>query len=315
MGLFWNRSISLGPYLQIQAYLRPPGSIDPPHPLKPSEHFLFIQHYDFVIRQLSIFERLGLAKSSKKPEHNKEQLDFEGRVFEIIRKPHRRRLSVSIHINGRARVIVARSTRNSEISDFLRENSSWVRRRFDEIEKQRSLHPPKKFINGEKLLFLGEEHELVVLNSPMNRPRIVRRDQCLVCFLPKNHTPELVRRTLLKFYEREARQLFKDRIDILSQKMGLYPTSLSFRSQKSRWGSCSSKGRISLNWRLLAAPSDVIDYVLIHELGHLRHADHSKNFWNLVKAHAPHFNDQKRWLRQNHFELDFLLTTSELHTP
>lgn len=109
-------------------------------------------------------------------------------------------------------------------------------------------------------------------------------------------------RALVRFAEGEARLHLAERIRHWSAKMGLYPTGISFRKQKTRWGSCSSNGHISLNWKLIFAPEAVIDYVVIHELAHLRHQNHSPAFWQLVEQYDPEAQRHRRWLRAHQNE-------------
>jgi predicted metal-dependent hydrolase len=93
----------------------------------------------------------------------------------------------------------------------------------------------------------------------------------------------------------------------------LAPKKLGFRSQKTRWGSCSHQGSVTLNWKLVCAEPGVIDYVIVHELCHLKHLDHSKNFWRLVETYCPDWKEKKKWLQKRTFEFDFLNESSELH--
>src|SRR5690606_31341824 len=99
----------------------------------------------------------------------------------------------------------------------------------------------------------------------------------------------------------------------LAKQMQLSPNFIEFRAQKTRWGSCSSTGTISLNWKLIATPLQVMDYVLIHELAHLKFQNHSKEFWNFVGQFCLGWKKYRRWLRENHFECDFLEPVSEIH--
>lgn len=116
------------------------------------------------------------------------------------------------------------------------------------------------------------------------------------------------------YYADAGKEFLSARLRHYSERMGLVPSSTCFRSQKTRWGSCSSSGRISLNWRLIVAPPDVIDYVIVHELSHLVHYNHSKAFWALVATQIPDYEAKRDWLRENQYEADFLATRSELHS-
>jgi hypothetical protein len=102
---------------------------------------------------------------------------------------------------------------------------------------------------------------------------------------------------------REARTTLVSRVAALAPVVGVPVPSVTIRDQRSRWGSASRGGRLSLNWRLILAPPFVLDYVVVHELAHLRIAGHGSRFWTLVRRHAPDADAARRWLRQHHDEL------------
>lgn len=110
--------------------------------------------------------------------------------------------------------------------------------------------------------------------------------------------------SLRKPYPKSLRILFqerlKDRLAFWSNQMGLYPERFSLRKTKNRLGSCSSSGALSFSLQLLFVPLEVLDYVIVHELAHLKHPNHSKAFWSLVRSHLPSFHESKIYLRQHH---------------
>lgn len=204
------------------------------------------------------------------------------------------------------------------IQKFIRENAAWIRRKQAEFHELRQKHPLKSFEEGEKFLFLGEIRELLLLPAKVTKLRVsLHQGHLVVWFSAAKGRPgaQDVRDALLAFYENEGRKLLKDRVTYWSERMKLKPLSLSFRSQKSRWGSCSARGGISLNWKLIAAPLSVMDYVVVHELSHLVHGNHSQKFWDLVSTFVSELDSKKMWLRTHHYDLDFLSKTSDLHAP
>ena len=94
--------------------------------------------------------------------------------------------------------------------------------------------------------------------------------------------------------------------------MQLFPKAVKFRGQKTIWGSCSPDNTISLNYKLIVAPIQVVDYVLIHELAHIRHKNHSRTFWDLVEQFTDHRQFSKEWLKEHQLKADFLNKKSEL---
>lgn len=121
--------------------------------------------------------------------------------------------------------------------------------------------------------------------------------------------------TLEKRYRNAARQQFESRVAYFHRITGGNYTSITVRDQKTRWGSCSSRGTLSFNYRLIFAPPVILDYVVVHELCHLTHMDHSKNFWNMVAAVMPEYKEYRKWLREHGQELTLENHMSRLGIP
>ncbi len=122
---------------------------------------------------------------------------------------------------------------------------------------------------------------------------------CLRPGTPPEKAPEILRR----WYIARAREAFNDRMGHFSQVMGVNASAMSVRSQKRRWGSCSSNGHISLNWKLVMAPPAIIDYVVAHELCHLMHRNHGADFWNALGHGMPDYAARRKWLKENGHKL------------
>jgi predicted metal-dependent hydrolase len=110
-------------------------------------------------------------------------------------------------------------------------------------------------------------------------------------------------KTLAQWLESKAKQIFENRLYFWAVQIGVTFTGLKIKKLKSKWGSCSSKGSITLNQRLVHAPQEIIDYVIIHELCHCKYFNHSKQFWNLVAQFDPEFKAKKAWLKANQYSL------------
>ncbi len=126
----------------------------------------------------------------------------------------------------------------------------------------------------------------------------------IVGTLEVRHPVEAPAVPLLERWLRErARDVLEARVESLAPVVGVRPTSVSVRDQQTRWGSASKAGSLSFSWRLLLAPPFVLDAVVVHELAHLRHANHGAAFWALARTHAPRTDEARRWLRTNRTEL------------
>lgn len=113
---------------------------------------------------------------------------------------------------------------------------------------------------------------------------------------------------MIRFYEKEGRAWLGKRTRYWAEQMQLHPQKVKFRAPKTRWGSCSSAGSINFNWKLIVFPREVIDYVIIHELAHLKHLNHSRDFWQLVQQHCPEYKLHEKTLKTNHGDVQFLKT-------
>lgn len=117
---------------------------------------------------------------------------------------------------------------------------------------------------------------------------------------------------LESWYRKEASRIIKEKADIISTRMGLSYSRIAIKGMRTRWGSCSVKGNLNFNWRLVMFPEPVIDYVIIHELCHLKEMNHSKKFWSLVACECPDWQEKRHWLTKNGREFSsFLTETSE----
>jgi predicted metal-dependent hydrolase len=248
-----------------------------------------------------------------------EVLFVHGRKVRVRRKSYQRTLSLSMKPNGEIVVVAARSIPLKMITRFVMDSWPWVLEQMEKMSELRSRFPQKKYEVGEYFPVMGLQYSLKV-EPTKNRRHVVRLESGnLIVELPEKMATVQkdsflgLRSIVYNYYEELGKRVLAERVFINSQKLQLYPQSITYRNQKTRWGSCSPNGNISLNWRLVAAPLEVIDYVIIHELCHLEHHNHSKSFWKLVEKHSPRWKKIRHWLHENQYSFDFLSERSELH--
>lgn len=158
---------------------------------------------------------------------------------------------------------------------------------------------PLKLENGDVLHYLGEKRILTVLREQRRRAKIKCIMERLILWAPYEADYSWKREQLEKWYRKEAAMVFTEKAQEYARILGVHFQDIRIKDQKSRWGSCSSKGNLNFNWHLLMAPEPVCDYVIIHELCHLIHMNHSKDFWKQVEDICPQYRQYKRWLREN----------------
>jgi len=233
-----------------------------------------------------------------------EILSWRGFKIEVRRRPRQRTLSLRVPAPGVLRVSCSKGVPVKSVLAFIEEKKSFIEERENEWRLLLENASVRRFEAGESCPFLGTPRRLEFLfqegreKAELDGERVVLR----MNQYERSRAQEL----LISFYRKAGRNYLNHLLRVQSARMGLYPTAVSFRSQRTRWGSCSSEGKVSLNWRLVAAHSEIAEYVVIHELAHLSHQDHSPRFWSLVERFCPEFRRHKRWLKDHQIQFEFL---------
>jgi len=209
-------------------------------------------------------------------------------VIEFVRVRRARRYILRVRPDGTLRVTVPRGGSRREAEQFVRKHQRWICRERDRV---RSEHAPTEWTDGSEILLRGSFVRIVV--ESRNGTMLVRYGDRQVAATAAGNVRPAVEDDLKLI----ARTELVPRLGELAAAHGLAPGAVSIRNQRSRWGSCARNGNIALNFRLVQMPSDVRDYVLLHELMHIRRQDHSRRFWKLVESVCPDFRDAERWLR------------------
>ncbi|ABN51778.1 MAG TPA: M48 family peptidase [Hungateiclostridium thermocellum] len=220
-----------------------------------------------------------------------------------LTRSRRKTVGIRITENGEVKVAAPLNIPDRQLKDIILKKLPWILRKQEELRKIcEESRLENKFADGETFLYLGKEYTLRiakgVLPEGVNLEEnyiVVAADETKVSV----NGPQYIRNVLKNFYVNQFVDIAKTRMDFFSPKIGVCPRKLTVREQKTRWGSCSSKGNISLNWKLVMAPMEVIDYVIVHELCHMKEMNHSKNYWNIVKSIIPDFELRRKWLKDN----------------
>ena len=220
--------------------------------------------------------------------------------FKVKRLRSARHLRLRVIESGEVVVTAPLRLPQRYIDDFVAEHLSWI------TEKQ--IAAKSKLIElteaRQTLFFRGQEYSFRLNISSSKKPG-VSVEKNLIVVTANNEDHATVRGILEKWYRREAEIRFKARVPLLADLVNVDVRTVSIRSQRTRWCSCSSRNTISLNWRLVMAPDHVSDYVIYHELAHLTHMNHSNRFWQLVADYYPNYKTAERWLKEHQQLLRF----------
>lgn len=192
---------------------------------------------------------------------------------------------------------------------FLKKHSGWIEKQMEKIETQKQIRPDFKYRSGDTFYYFGEPVTLDIRPSDRKRPTIkIRGNKMLITLYKHISEPEglkAVKKTIEKFYREKAEEVIHDRLQFFNEYYGFLYNRVTLRDQKSRWGSCSRLKNLNFNWKLIMAPIEVIDYVVVHELCHLKEMNHSSRYWALVAETIPGHKERRKWLRENHYLLTF----------
>ncbi len=219
------------------------------------------------------------------------------KIDEIIRS---KRKTVSIQIKDDGRLIVRAPLRLSKknILSIVKKHQNWIDTKQQEIiQRNKTL---KKFSEGEEFLYLGKYYPLKIVNN--NENLLTFEDN----FYLSDYCLSNAKEVFTNWYKQNAEKIIKYRAEYYADIYNLKYTKIKISNAKTRWGSCSYNGNININWRLIMAPVEVLDYVIVHELVHLKIDNHSKNFWQNVEMIYPDYKKAKKWLKDNaHLLLQF----------
>ena len=197
----------------------------------------------------------------------------------------RRRLTMTF-VEGELTVRVPYGCSNKRINDFIVSNSDWIKKNSAMLNDRIGL--PKSYEQGEKIRLLGKVYELCFKLSDNYFKPYLCEDKFMIAVRPDS-TQSYKQAQIDEFIRCLAKDTVMDCMQKMSEKVGLRPERLTLKSMTSRWGSCSSKGSISINFKVIQFPIECIEYVCIHELCHIEHMDHSKEFWAKVESFCPNW--------------------------
>ncbi len=216
--------------------------------------------------------------------------------YHLIRSKKRRK-TISLHVKDDGEIVIYTPYRTPkwEIEKFLKEKQSWIAKKVSEGEKRKK-EAEKTFLPGEKFLYLGEWYPLEMKESVNEELPLTLAFGKFI--LRRDHLGK-ARDLFYHWYKKEAKEKITARVAHYSNRFQLLPEGIRITNARSRWGSCSRHNRLSFSWRIIMASLTIIDYVLIHELVHIREKNHSKKFWDDLESILPDYRKHRSWLREN----------------
>jgi len=213
-------------------------------------------------------------------------------IDRLVRTP-RKTVAIILERDGSLTVRAPLRMAESRIHAFVESHTDWI------IKNRVRLSllappPPRRFVEGEKFLFLGKAYPLVIVSH--QRPALTFDG---ITFQLSTSAQPKAENVFVRWYKEQAVQLISGRVLTLAGKYGFQYHKVRISSARTRWGSCSSLGTLSFTYRLMMAPPEVLDYVILHELVHTQVRNHSRRFWNQLGKLVPEYKKHISWLKKN----------------
>jgi hypothetical protein len=211
----------------------------------------------------------------------------------------RKRLRLTVTPTGLLQVVAPHWADTERVNQLVQERAPWVFRKLRQVEAYHPLPKPLNYISGETVLYLGRQYRLKVHQGPHSPAKL--RGRFLHVTVPDKTNLASVESAVTHWYRIRAESVFKRTLDKclpIASRHGIQPPKITIRKMRTRWGSCTANGRITLNLHLIQTPSHCIEYVVMHELCHLKHHNHSKAFYKLLSTCMPDWQTRKSLLNR-----------------
>lgn len=211
---------------------------------------------------------------------------------EIIRTK-RKTIALIVERDGRLIVRAPLRAREETINGFIKRKEKWILKKQEQVKTFYPPFVPKEYVNGEGFWYLGNIHKLQLVDAM--KPSLYLNGNFQLAHSTLHKAPLVFER----WYRKQAQQVIAERVQWYAEKHGYSYKQVKITSARTRWGSCNARGTLSFSWWLVMAPVPVIDYVVLHELVHLKMKNHSKEYWSRVKLIMPDYQNKIDWLEQN----------------
>jgi len=218
-----------------------------------------------------------------------------------LQRSQRKTASIYVERDGKVSVLVPEDLSNSQVEELLEGKRKWIYRNLAEWEDLNATRVQRDYVNGEGFMYLGRSYRLKLVDE--QDASLVLKDGYF-CLLSNNGSAPNADTAFKKFYRDKGKRKIPVRVAHFQDRMGVEANAVKIMELKNRWASCTPEGNLNFHWKCMMAPSSVLDYIVVHELAHLIHPNHTQAFWNEVDKTMPDYADRKEWLRQNGAGMD-----------
>ncbi|MDY0236425.1 MAG: SprT family zinc-dependent metalloprotease [Gudongella sp.] len=223
--------------------------------------------------------------------------------FEVIFRK-RKTMAIQIQPPDIVTVISPKGVKEDEILKAVKTKSKWITQKLFQIREMEYLKRNREYVNGESFVYMGRNYSLQIIIDESYKVPEAKLFRGKFYVYTHSTDADTIRRALEKWYKKKALQKVLERIDYYQKYFDVSPNKVMIKEQKKRWGSCSSHRNLYFNWKCIMAPSPVLDYLVVHEMSHMVHMNHSPEFWNLVRSIIPDYEERRKLLKNQGVKYD-----------
>ena len=223
--------------------------------------------------------------------------------YEVVRS-RRKTADIIIERDGRVLVRAPKTIPDEQIADIIEAKRYWIYTNLAEWRDLNATRLVREYRNGEGFLYLGRSYRLLLVEEQEDLVMLKNGRFCLHRDLADSGDVAAAQAAFRDYYIARGRERIAQRVDYFAPKVGVEFSGLDVRELGHRWASCSPTGQLAFHWKCMMAPPTIIDYIIVHELCHRHHLDHTDAFWNEVDKVMQNYRERKEWLRVHGAGLD-----------
>jgi predicted metal-dependent hydrolase len=223
--------------------------------------------------------------------------------FDVVFR-NRKTMAIQIEAPDKVTVISPKGVKEDEILRVVKGKSKWITQKLFQIREMEYLKRSREYVNGESFIYMGRNYSLQIVVDVSHIIPEAKLFRGKFYVYTDSNDPFIIRRALEQWYKEKAKQKIGERIHYYQKYFDLAPNKVMIKEQQKRWGSCSSQRNLYFNWKCIMAPSPVLDYLVVHEMCHMVHMNHSAEFWNLVRSILPDYEERRKLLKNEGVRYD-----------
>ena len=224
--------------------------------------------------------------------------------YQLLPGSERKTTDIIIERNGVISVRPPNDYSPEQVDVVVESKRMWIYRNLAEWKDLNSTAVVREWVNGETFLYLGRSYRLSLVGEQDCDLKLKEGRFCLLRGLIEKGGSSSAKLAFERYYTNKGIDRIRQRVKYFSEKVGVVPSSVKTKDMGYRWGSCSNADALTFHWKCMMAPPKVIDYIVVHELCHIHHRNHSDAFWNEVDKVMPDYRDRKNWLKNNGASMD-----------